>query len=191
MSGEEALRRIAAARAGVPVILSSGYTEAEALRRFGGQGLAGFLQKPYQAATLAAKVAGSGGWRLVRRRVHPPPQLGLPEHPRVTPQHLPVRADQHQFRDPADVVRLRRGPCLVHQRRQGNPVVPQIVARVVLRAETDGRDLDAPARGTPRTSGSAAEAAGGRCRRRSSRTPAAPDGPCTREVNPPAIGLGQ
>jgi CheY-like chemotaxis protein len=56
MSGEEALRRIAATRAGVPVILSSGYTEAEALRRFAGQGLAGFLQKPYQAATLAAKV---------------------------------------------------------------------------------------------------------------------------------------
>ena len=56
MSGEEALRRIAAVRAGVPVILSSGYTEADALRRFGGQGLAGFLQKPYQAGTLAAKV---------------------------------------------------------------------------------------------------------------------------------------
>jgi PAS domain S-box-containing protein len=56
MSGEEALRQIAAARSGVPVILSSGYSEAEALRRFAGQGLAGFLQKPYQAATLAAKV---------------------------------------------------------------------------------------------------------------------------------------
>jgi CheY-like chemotaxis protein len=56
MSGEEALRRIAGIRAGVPVILSSGYSESEALRRFAGQGLAGFLQKPYQAATLAAKV---------------------------------------------------------------------------------------------------------------------------------------
>jgi CheY-like chemotaxis protein len=56
MSGEEALRRIAGIRAGVPVILSSGYSEAEALRRFAGQGIAGFLQKPYQAATLAAKV---------------------------------------------------------------------------------------------------------------------------------------
>ena len=36
----------------VPVILSSGYNEAEAMRRFNGKGLAGFLQKPYRAGAL-------------------------------------------------------------------------------------------------------------------------------------------
>jgi PAS domain S-box-containing protein len=56
MSGEEALRRIQELRPDVPVILSSGFKEAEALRRFEGLKLAGFLQKPYRAATLAAKI---------------------------------------------------------------------------------------------------------------------------------------
>ena len=36
--------------------LLSGYSEAEALARFG-VGVAGFVQKPYSAATLAEKVA--------------------------------------------------------------------------------------------------------------------------------------
>ncbi|MEO8595937.1 MAG: PAS domain S-box protein [Candidatus Solibacter sp.] len=56
MSGQEALQRIHAIRPGTPVILSSGFSEEEALSRFQGYGLAGFLQKPYTAAALARKV---------------------------------------------------------------------------------------------------------------------------------------
>ena len=37
------------------MVLSSGYDEAEATRRFTGKGLAGFVQKPYTAARLAEK----------------------------------------------------------------------------------------------------------------------------------------
>ena len=52
MNGEEALKRMRQMRDDVPVILSSGYNEAEARRRFTGMGLAGFLQKPYRAGAL-------------------------------------------------------------------------------------------------------------------------------------------
>jgi PAS domain S-box-containing protein len=56
MSGEETLPRLKALRPGVPVILSSGFSEAEAIRRFQGKDLAGFMQKPYKASDLAEKV---------------------------------------------------------------------------------------------------------------------------------------
>jgi PAS domain S-box-containing protein len=56
MSGEEALPQLKALRPGVPVILSSGFSEAEAVGRFAGKGLAAFIQKPYKAAELAEKV---------------------------------------------------------------------------------------------------------------------------------------
>jgi FixJ family two-component response regulator len=56
MSGEETLGRIRAVRPRVPVILSSGFNEVEAVRRFRGKGLAGFLQKPYQATILVKRV---------------------------------------------------------------------------------------------------------------------------------------
>ncbi|MEX2261187.1 MAG: response regulator [Bryobacteraceae bacterium] len=56
MSGEEALPRLQAKRPDVQVILSSGYNEVEAIRRFSGKTLAGFIQKPYTAAQLAEKV---------------------------------------------------------------------------------------------------------------------------------------
>jgi signal transduction histidine kinase/ActR/RegA family two-component response regulator len=49
----EELRRI---RPGVPVLLSSGYAEAEATSQFVGRGLAGFLQKPYRPEALLAAV---------------------------------------------------------------------------------------------------------------------------------------
>jgi PAS domain S-box-containing protein len=52
MSGEETLVRMKAARADIPIVLSSGFNEAQAVRRFAGKGLAGFLQKPYKAAVL-------------------------------------------------------------------------------------------------------------------------------------------
>jgi len=56
MSGEEALMHLKTIRPDVPVVLSSGYDEDEATRRFTGKGLAGFVQKPYTAAALAEKM---------------------------------------------------------------------------------------------------------------------------------------
>jgi FixJ family two-component response regulator len=38
------------------VLLSSGYNEAEAIRRFTGKGLVGFIQKPYSAVHLVKTV---------------------------------------------------------------------------------------------------------------------------------------
>jgi PAS domain S-box-containing protein len=52
MSGEEALSRMREAHPRIPVILSSGFNEAQAVRQFEGKGLAGFLQKPYTAGRL-------------------------------------------------------------------------------------------------------------------------------------------
>ena len=57
MSGEDTLKAILAMRADVPVIATSGYNEMEALRRFG-EGLSGFIQKPYTPRALAEKISG-------------------------------------------------------------------------------------------------------------------------------------
>jgi CheY-like chemotaxis protein len=56
ISGEETMRLLREIRADVPIVLSSGFSEAEALRRFGNQRLAGFLQKPYSVRTLGEKL---------------------------------------------------------------------------------------------------------------------------------------
>jgi PAS domain S-box-containing protein len=56
LGGEEALRELRRVRPHVKVVLSSGFSEAEAIQRFGGQELSGFIQKPYTAAQLAKKV---------------------------------------------------------------------------------------------------------------------------------------
>ena len=56
MSGEETLLRVKSLRADVPVILSSGFSETEAVGRFEGRGLAGFIQKPYKIGTLLEKI---------------------------------------------------------------------------------------------------------------------------------------
>ena len=56
MSGEEALEQLKAIRPDVPVILASGYDQTEAMRRFTGKPLAGFIQKPFTAAHLAEQV---------------------------------------------------------------------------------------------------------------------------------------
>jgi len=56
MSGEETLRRLKEIRTDIPVILSSGFSEMEVVSRFKGQGLAGFLQKPYKSTTLLEKI---------------------------------------------------------------------------------------------------------------------------------------
>jgi two-component system, cell cycle sensor histidine kinase and response regulator CckA len=56
MSGEETLRNLRLLEPGLAVLLSSGYNEVEAIRRFTGKGLAGFVQKPYSAIHLAKSV---------------------------------------------------------------------------------------------------------------------------------------
>ena len=53
LSGEETFRELRKLRADVPVILSSGYNEVEATRRFTAKGLAGFLPKPFSPEDLA------------------------------------------------------------------------------------------------------------------------------------------
>ncbi len=57
MNGEETFREIRRLRADVPVILSSGYNEIEATRRFTAKGLAGFLQKPFTPKELSQKLS--------------------------------------------------------------------------------------------------------------------------------------
>ena len=56
MGGEETFRELKTIRPEVRVLLSSGYNEVEAVRRFTGKGLAGFIQKPYSAIALTEKV---------------------------------------------------------------------------------------------------------------------------------------
>ena len=64
MDGRETLVELRAIRPDVPVLLSSGYSEEEALSVFESTQLAGFLQKPYSidqlAATLRRALPGSG-----------------------------------------------------------------------------------------------------------------------------------
>ena len=52
MNGEEAFRAIRSLEPTLPVILCSGYNEQEAVQRFLGKGLAGFLQKPFGQGAL-------------------------------------------------------------------------------------------------------------------------------------------
>ena len=57
MDGLAALRELRRVAPAVKVILSSGYDESDALKQFAGEGLAGFLQKPYQLDSLYRKLA--------------------------------------------------------------------------------------------------------------------------------------
>src|SRR5262249_42136634 len=56
VNGEQCLRLLQGIRRDVPVILSSGFGEAETVARFPVRGYAGFLQKPYSARRLAEMV---------------------------------------------------------------------------------------------------------------------------------------
>jgi CheY-like chemotaxis protein len=56
MSGEEVFELLRQIQPDIPVIVSSGYDESEATRRFAGKGVSGFLKKPYTAETLAERV---------------------------------------------------------------------------------------------------------------------------------------
>jgi CheY-like chemotaxis protein len=59
MNGEEAFREMRSIRPDVRVVLTSGYDEVEATRRFTEKGVARFLQKPYTADELAEAIAAA------------------------------------------------------------------------------------------------------------------------------------
>jgi len=56
INGEETLRRMRMLNARQPVILMSGYSETEIMRRSADLGVAGFIQKPFEVETLLTKV---------------------------------------------------------------------------------------------------------------------------------------
>jgi PAS domain S-box-containing protein len=57
MSGQETLLNLLAIHAEARILLSSGFSQEEAAQPYGDFGAVGFLQKPYTAAALAARVA--------------------------------------------------------------------------------------------------------------------------------------
>lgn len=54
--GEETFRQLRLLRPDVRVVLASGYSEQEATSQFAGKGLAGFIEKPFRAVDLLAKL---------------------------------------------------------------------------------------------------------------------------------------
>ena len=54
LDGRDTYRELARIRPDVRVVLTSGYSEQEAFSEWGGQGLAGFLQKPYRVPDLVS-----------------------------------------------------------------------------------------------------------------------------------------
>ena len=56
MDGDEAFRLIRELRPQARVLLMSGFNEQEAIARFTGKGLAGFLQKPFTFPALKEKL---------------------------------------------------------------------------------------------------------------------------------------
>ncbi|MEX2263168.1 MAG: PAS domain S-box protein [Bryobacteraceae bacterium] len=56
MSGDEAFDHLQRIDPNVKVVLTSGFSEVEATRRFAGKTFTGFLQKPYRSSALAEKV---------------------------------------------------------------------------------------------------------------------------------------
>ena len=57
LDGVRAFQEMKRRRPDVPVILSSGYNQQDATRRFTGEGLAGFIQKPYRFQDLKERLA--------------------------------------------------------------------------------------------------------------------------------------
>lgn len=56
LGGDEVFRRIRAGHPGMRVILCSGYTEEDIIRHFDGQGLSGFIEKPFRPSELIKKI---------------------------------------------------------------------------------------------------------------------------------------
>lgn len=57
MTGDQVARRLRQQKPDLPIILSSGYPEGDATRRFARHDITAFLQKPYTARDLSEKVA--------------------------------------------------------------------------------------------------------------------------------------
>jgi signal transduction histidine kinase/CheY-like chemotaxis protein len=57
LGGREVFEELRRIRPGVRVVLSSGYDREETVRRFGAEGISGFLQKPYTMTDLAEKLS--------------------------------------------------------------------------------------------------------------------------------------
>jgi PAS domain S-box-containing protein len=56
LNGEETFRRLRQMRPELRVILMSGFNKVETINRFSGQGLAGFVQKPFELESLTAEI---------------------------------------------------------------------------------------------------------------------------------------
>jgi len=56
MDGVETFRQLRALKPQVKVLLMSGFNQQDAVERFTGKGLAGFVQKPFEIATLTAEL---------------------------------------------------------------------------------------------------------------------------------------
>ncbi|MBL9087977.1 MAG: PAS domain S-box protein, partial [Planctomycetia bacterium] len=56
LSSEETLKQIRAVRGDVKVLVISGFTQEDAMARFAGLGVEGFVQKPFERQTLIARV---------------------------------------------------------------------------------------------------------------------------------------
>ncbi|OAI40021.1 hypothetical protein AYO38_06595 [bacterium SCGC AG-212-C10] len=56
LGGEDTFRELRRISTNVPVIVMSGYNESETTMRFAGKGLAGFIQKPFEYATLRSVI---------------------------------------------------------------------------------------------------------------------------------------
>ncbi len=57
IGGEETLRRLRALAPSLPVIVMSGYSEGETMRRCASLGVSGYLAKPFEIADLLARIA--------------------------------------------------------------------------------------------------------------------------------------
>jgi two-component system, cell cycle sensor histidine kinase and response regulator CckA len=61
MDGEETFRQLRMINPSVRVLLTSGFNQQEAINRFAGKGLAGFLQKPFELADLVRLIREAQG----------------------------------------------------------------------------------------------------------------------------------
>ena len=57
VSGQEVFRRIRHLRADVPIVVMSGYNQQELSDQFSGNGLSGFLHKPFRPEMLLNQIA--------------------------------------------------------------------------------------------------------------------------------------
>lgn len=81
LNGVETFRQLRLLRPGLSTVLASGYCEEELIQRFGGDGLAGFVQKPYTTETLAKALDHAislSGLDAENRLPTAPRSIGLP-----------------------------------------------------------------------------------------------------------------